>query len=325
MRKALNKVTLCGRVYEHNLALKTVQDQSKASYGTEFINGTLDIATDDACLNIVQVHFTYVTETTKAGKKNSTFGVLKNIIDGKTVLADGKDAALCVKVDTAIGLNDFYSNRSGEETLVSAKRCEGGFASIVKTLPEEKDRNKFECDMLINGTRFVEADEEKHINEDYLVVKGAVFDFRDGILPLEFIVKSKGGIKYFESLDASPKKMTFTKVWGIINCSTVVTKKEEESAFGEAMVKEYTSTRREWLVTGTSKPDAVYEIGDEKNGITEEEIKKAIANREVYLADVKKRQEEYQANKNSAIDNEIPFGNGKSVATATAAEGGFNF
>lgn len=320
MRKALNKITLSGRVYDHKLALKTVQDSSKASYGTEFINGTLDVATDEACLNIVQVHFTYVTETTKAGKKNATYTALKSIIDGKTVLADGKDAAVCVKVDTAIGLNDFYSTRNGEEQLVSAKRAEGGFVSIVKTLPDEKDRNKFECDMLINGTRVVEKDEEKNIAEDYLVVKGAVFDFRGAILPVEFIVKSKGGINYFESLDASSKNMTFTKVWGNINCSTIVTKKEEESAFGEPMVVEYTNTKREWIVTGTSKPDSVYEIGDEKNGITADELKKALADREVYLADIKKRQEEYQASKNTAA--ETPFATN---AKAPASEGGFNF
>jgi len=320
MRKALNKVTLSGRVYDHKLALKTVQDSSKQSYGTEFINGTIDIATDDACLNIVQVHFTYVTEMTKQGKKNATYTVLKNIIDnGKTVIADGKDVALCVKVDTAIGLNDFYSTRNGEETLVSAKRCEGGFVSTVKTLPEEKDRNKFECDMLINGTHVVEKDEEKNIAEDYLVVKGAVFDFRGAILPVEFVVKSKGGINYFESLDASPKNMTFTKVWGSINCTTIVTKKEEESAFGEAMVTEYTNTKREWIVTGTSKPDSTYEIGDEKNGITEDEIKKALADREVKLAEVKKNQEEWQTKKNAG--DEVPFGNTK----APAADGGFNF
>ena len=320
MRKTLNKVTLAGRVYESNIALKTVQDQSKESYGTEFINGTLDIATDDECLNIVQVHFTYVTATTKAGKKNATFGVLKDIIDsGKTVVADGKDEATCVKVDTALDLNDFYTSRNGEEVLVSAKRCEGGFVSKVATLPEERDR--FEVDMIINGTKVVEADEEKNIPADYLVIKGAVFDFRGAIKPVEFVVKSAGGIKYFESLEASPSNPTFTKVWGTIVSTTIVTRKEEESAFGEPVVKEYTRTTKEWIVTGTSKAEAVYPIGDEKDGVTAEELKKALADREVYLADVKKRADEWAASKNAAADKEVPFGN----TAAPAAEGGFNF
>ena len=316
MKKAINKITLAGRIYEKNIALKTVQDSSKESYGTEFINGTLDIATDDDCLSIVQVHFTYVTELTKAKKKNATFAVLKNIIDnGKTVVADGKDVATCVKIDTALGLNDFYTSRNGEETLVSAKRCEGGFVSIVATLPEE--RNRFEIDMLINGTRYVEKDEEKNIAEDYLVVKGAAFDFRGGILPIELVVKNKKGIEYFESLDASAKNPTFTKVWGPIHSTTVVTKKEEESEFGEPVIREFTRTTKEWVIIGTSKKDAVYPIGDAEAGITEEDIKKALADREIYLADVKKRADEYAASKAA--------GETSTKAAAPASAGGFNF
>lgn len=315
MRKPINKENISGRIYEHNLVEKVTGETSK-NPGTKFISGTIDVATDDEGLNIVQVHYTYVTEVTKAGKTNNTYTALKNIIDnGKTILTDGKDEATMVKLDTALDLNDFYVNRNGEQTLVKAKRNESGFVTIVNKLPEE--RNTFEFDMLINGTQYVEADEEKNIKNDYLIVKGAIFNFRGDILPVELICKNPGGIKYFESLDASQTNLTFTKVWGTINSETIVTKKEEESAFGEPAVKEYTRNIREWVITGTSKPDLVYEIGDEKNGITEEEIKTALANREVHLADVKKRQEEYQASKNA--------GSTASVASAPAAMGGFSF
>ena len=321
MRKTLNREHISGRIYDHALALKTVQSTESKNYGKEFINGTIDIATDDDCLNIVQVHFTYVTETTSKGNKNATYGALKNIIEnGKTILNDGAENATIVKIDTALALNDFYTSRNGEDTLVSAKRNEGGFVTIIQKMEDADNRNTFECDMLINGTRYVEADPEKNIAEDYLVVKGAVFDFRNAILPVEFIVKSKGGIKYFESLDASPQNMTFTKVWGKINSETIVTKREEESAFGEPAVKEYTRTIREWVITGTSKADAVYEIGDAENGITTEDIKKAMGDREVYLADVKKRQDEYQASRNAGSASSTA-----SAAAAPAAQGGFNF
>ena len=172
--------------------------------------------------------------------------------------------------------------------------------------------------MLINGTKYIEADEERNIAQDYLIVKGATFDFRGGILPVEFVVKNQGGIKYFESLEASAQNLVFTKVWGQINSETIVDRREEESAFGEPAVKEYTRTVREWVITGTSKPDAVYEVGDSESGITEEEIKKALADREVYLADVKKRADEYQASKNSGKTS-------TANAAAPAAQGGFNF
>ena len=236
----------------------------------------------------------------------------------KIVLADGKDAATMVRIDTALGLNDFYTSRNGEETLVSAKRNDGGFVHVTNKLGEEATRNTFEFDMLINGTRLVEADEEKHIDADYLIVKGAVFNFRNAILPVELVVKSADGIKYFESLDASPSNLVFTKVWGKIESQTIVDKREEGSAFGDAAVKEYTRTVREWVITGAAKE--TYEIDDEKNGITTDEIKTAMADREVYLADVKKRADEYQASKAANMSTTAT-----PSAGATAAAGGFNF
>ncbi len=318
MRKPINKEHVEGRVYEHNLAIKTVQNRESANFGKEFIGGSLDIATDEDCLNIVTINFTYVTETTSKGAKNDTYAALKTIIEsGKTVMLDGKDAATMVKVDTALGVNDFYTSRNGQEELVSAKRNEGGFVHIVNKLADEATRSTFEMDMLINGTRLVEANEERNIPADYLVVKGAVFNFRNAILPVEFIVKNEGGIKYFSSLEASNANLVFTKVWGTINSETIVTKREEESAFGEAAVKEYERKVREWVITGTAKE--TYEIGDEQSGITVAEIQKAMSDRETYLADVKKRQDEYQASKNNGTTTNA------GGAGVTAAQGGFNF
>lgn len=317
MKKAINRERVEGRVYDHNLAVKVTGETSKHP-GTEYINGTLDIATDDAGLNVVTVNFTYVTETTSKGNKNETFITLKNIIDsGKTVLADGAENAMMVRIDTALGLNDFYTNRNGQEELVSAKRNDGGFVHSTNKLGDEATRNTFECDMLINGTRMVEADEERHIAADYLVVKGAVFNFRNAILPVEFVVKNPGGIKYFESLDASPTNMVFTKVWGKIESQTIVDKREEESAFGEAAVKEYERKIKEWVITGTAKEP--YEMDDEQNGITLAEVKQMLADRETYLADVKKRAEEWR--NSQATTTAAP----KASANATAAAGGFNF
>ena len=42
MKKAINREHIEGYVYEHNLAIKTVQNTESKNYGKEFINGTLD-------------------------------------------------------------------------------------------------------------------------------------------------------------------------------------------------------------------------------------------------------------------------------------------
>lgn len=318
MRKTLNREIICGRVYEHTLTKKVTGPESK-NPGTEYIGGELSIATDADNLNVVTVHFTYVTATTKKGQTNSTYTALAKIIDeGKTVIIDGSDEATLVKVSTSLGLNEFPSNRNGQEEMVCAKRNEGGFVTILSSLAKENDRNKFEFDMLINGTRRVEADEERNIPEDYVIVKGAIFDFRNAMLPVELVCRNSDGMNYFERLDASASNLVFTKVWGEISSQTIITKREEASAFGEPAVREYSRTIKEWTITGCN-PEP-YELGDETNGITADEIKQCMADREVHLAEVKKRAEEWQSQR-AAANTAAPT----NQATAPAAVGGFNF
>ena len=309
MRNMINRTHIEGYVYEHKLE-KRVSGENSKNPGTEFIMGTLSIATDEECLNIVPVHFTYVTATTAKGNSNATYGVLKNIIDGVigNVMDNGKENAGKVRIDSAIGLNEFYSDRNGTEELVSAKRNEGGFVHTVDVLtPEEKARNTFEVDMLITNVRTVEADEERGYAAK-VVVRGCIFDFRKAVLPVEFSVTNERGMAYFEGLDASPKTPVFTKVWGRQISQTVVNTKEEESGWGEANVQTSSFTRRDWVIVG-SNPEP-YEW-DAEETITAKELTDAMANREVYLASIKKRQDEYKASRNAPA--------------ATTTTGGFNF
>ncbi len=310
MKNVINATHIEGLVYEHSLELR-VSGQNSKNPGTEFIMGNLNIATDDDCTNIVPVHFTYVTATTSKGNTNATFGVLKNIIDGNvgTVMANGKDKAGKVRIDSAIGLNEFYSDRNGKEELVSAKRNEGGFVHMVDAIaPDEKTRNTFQADMLITSVTRIEGDEEKG-TKDKVTVRGCIFDFRKAVLPIEFSVTNDRGMEYFEGLDASAKSPVFTKVWGRQISQTVTNKKVEESAWGEANVRETVTTRRDWVITGCN-PEP-YEW-DSEDTITAKELTEAMANREVYLAGVKQRQDEYKASK-------------AATPAAAPATGGFNF
>ena len=260
MRKAINTERIEGRVYQHSLVVKTVANQTSANYGKEFIAGDIEVAVDEAGLNVIPVHFTYVTPTTNAGGENRTFTALKRILDGgKTWITDGKDEALKVRVDTSIALNDFYTQ---DGNLVSTKKNEGGFVTIVSELGPENERNTFTADMLITGVSRVEANPEKNIDNDYVVVKGAIFNFRNDLLPMEFKVKNENGIKYFEGLGASNSNPVYTKVWGNIISETSTTTQEVESAFGEPAVRTYKNTNKEWVITGTAK--VPFDFGDEK-------------------------------------------------------------
>ena len=310
MKRMINQSHLEGYLYEHALELRESGPNSK-NPGTKFIMGTVSIATDDACTNIVPVHFTYVTATTAKGSTNATFTTLMNIVDGKygTVMANGKDNAAKLRIDSAIGLNEFYTDRNGQEELVSAKRNEGGFVHLCDALNEDETaRNTFKCDMLITGVKEVEADEEKKLPAK-AIVRGAIFDFRGALLPVEFSAVNPGAINYFVGLGASQANPTFTCLWGRQVSETVVRQLVTESAFGEDEVREVKNTRKDFVITGAAKETYVW---DDESTITAADLTKAIADRETYLATIKQRQDEYKASK-------------AAPAAAAPAKSGFNF
>lgn len=311
-KKMINTTHIEGLLYEHKLELRESGPKSK-NPGTKFIMGTIDIATDDACTNVVSIHFTYVTEKTAKGSTNATFTTLMNIIEGKfgSVMEHGQNKAVKLRIDSALALNEFYTERNGVEELVSAKRNEGGFVHVADSLNEDETvRNTFKCDMLITGVKEVEADEEKGLPAK-AIVRGAIFDFRNSLMPVEFSAVNPNAIKYFVGLDASNANPTFTCVWGRQVSETIVKKIVEESAFGEASVREVKNTRKDFVITGASKETYLW---DEEGVLTAAEVAEMVAARETYLATMKQRQEEYKAQKAA-----------EAATPAAPAAGGFHF
>lgn len=310
MKNMINRTHIEGTLYEHDLQKRVTGENSK-NPGTEFIMGTVSIATDNAKTNIVPVHFTYVTATTAKGNANATFTVLNDIIEGKLgSIMGGSTTPASLRIDSAIGLNEFYTDRNGAEELVSAKRNEGGFVHTTPTVAEdEKTRNTFEADMLITNVRVIEEDEERKLPAK-AIIKGAIFDFRKSLLPVEFSATNPNAMAYFEGLGASDKEPVFTRVKGRQVSETITRTITEESAFGEPSVREVTSSRKDWVVTWAQGDPYVW---DDESTITAAELTEAMANREVYLAGVKQRQDEYKASK------------GQATTAATPAKAAFNF
>lgn len=311
MKTMINKTHVEGLLYEHTLELKTSGPNSKTP-GTEFISGTISIATDNAGINIVPVHFTYVTAKTAKGKDNQTYATLSSILDGTfgSIMKSGKENAAKLRIDSAVDLNEFYSDKSGKEELISVKRNEGGFVHIADIIAEdEKTRNTFECDMIITGATRIEANEEKQTPEK-VIIKGAVFNFRGELLPVDFSATNANAMNYFEGLSATNQEPVFTKVWGR-QLSEVITKTiTEESAFGEDSVKEVKSTRKDFVVTGAAKEPYAW---DDSTSILASELAEAMTARQTKLATMKQRQDEYRASK------------GATAPGAAPAQGGFNF
>ena len=312
-----NAVHIEGLVYQHDLKKKVSGPNSK-NPNTPFINGTIDIATDDALTNIVQIHYSYVTPTTKKGNPNPTYELLNNIVEGVvgSVMAHGADKAGKVRIDTAIGVNDFYTDRNGKSELVSAKRNEGGFIHLATAdmNADEKARNTFECDIVLTNVIDVDANEEAN-TEAHVILRGFVFGFGNALVPVDFIANNPVAMDYFRNLEATPNTPVFTRVKGRQISQTIVTKTVEESAFGEPSVKEVRKNRKAHVVFWAQSEPYLW---DDESTITAKDLTDLKAARDLHLATVKKSQEEYAANKGNAIP-------AASAAVAAAAKAGFNF
>lgn len=315
MRKMLNKESIMGYVYQHKLEVKTVKNEKSKNYGTEFIGGDLFVAVDEEGLNVLPIHFSFVTEFNKNGNANLTYTALKKIIDTpeKTWIMGGKENAFKVKVDTNLELND-YINQEGKR--VSAKRNGGGFVTLVDDFGAG-DRNKFEMDMVITKVTHHDANPERTYDTDCTYLKGAVFDFRNALLPVELVVRTPEGMAYFENFEVSDSNPLATRLWGEINCKTIRHEYTEASAFGAPSVRTVETKSREWLVTGAGQ--APYDFGDE-TFMTTDELIKAMQDREIHWAEIKQNQDAYNATRNNTAS---AFGSGASVSAVKPGQFSF--
>lgn len=323
----INTEKIEGYVYSigssFNQLSERVTGENSKHPGTKYIAGDLDIAVDETGLNVITVHYTYVTETySKSGSVNNTYIALKKILDNpdKIWINGGKDNAFKVQcTGVALALNDFIA---ADGSKVAAARNENGFCTIVNELGPENERNTFAADMLITKVTHIDANPEKNIEKDYSTVSGAIFGYGQTpvLLPISFVVRNEMGMNYFEDLDVNPSNPIFTKVWGKINCMTIRTERTEESAFGEAAVQTYERKSREYVITGTAK--VPYDFGDDQV-LTTADVNKMTQDRQVMLAEIEKRHNERQSAK---ANGGISF-NPSPAATNNQAvpEGGFIF
>jgi len=311
MKKTINQTYIEGYVYSHKLELKVSGPNSK-NPGTNFIKGSLDIATNEDCSNTITVNFTYVAEKTKAGQKNATYDILSRIINRQlfNVIEDGKEKAAKVKINSAFGLNEWFDKETNE--LVSRMINDGGFITLVSNFEKSEDqRNSFKVDMLITKVNRKEANEEKDEPEK-MMVKGYIFNFRKEILPVEFVVFNEKAMNYFEDHDFSTSPM-FTQVGGSQESRVFKKTEIEESAFGDDIVNEVTRYRKATVIKFAKKEPYEWDSED----LSAAEVKEAIANRELMLATKKKEREEYL----KSVEASTPA---TPVATPVAA-GGFTW
>ena len=310
-----NTVYVEGYVFNASLFENVTGPNSKVP-GQEYINGTVNVATDEDCINIVSVRYTFVTPTWKSGKENETYTILKGLINGDpTVEKNGKDAATKLRIQGDVEVNDFMG-RDGN--MVETKQVRGGFTHYANDGFRDK-RNNFETDMLITNTRIMEVEGQ----DDYMNLDGYVFNFRGDLIPVTYSLTNKAGIDYFDKMDISINNPYLVYVWGKIVSTTQKIEHEVETAWGAPQVEYTTRTLRMWQIDGCS-PEAY--PWDDDSTITVAEFKQGLANREQQKAEAKARAEARNANNNPSgfptstkeIENELPFG-APTTSSPTAA------
>lgn len=286
MKKMINRSHIEGLIYESSLEEQTAGVNAK-NPGSKYISGTISVEISES--NIVPVSV-FEAEFTQAGATNKKYANMKNLISIPTVVKDGKEKATKIRIDSALALNDWY-RPDGE--LISTLRNFNGFFHIV-TDNKYTPSATFDTDIFITS---VSDDMAKNEDGDmeptgYLVVNGFIFDFMNRIMPVKYIVEDPKGIEYFRNIE--PR--TFTRVWGKIVTQNIITKRVEESAFGEDKIVEFINSRRKYIIIGAlSTP---YEIETDET-LKVSEVQDALAARNVALAALKAKNEQNK-NKNTA-------------------------
>lgn len=285
---------------EREMLKECISGPNATHPGTQYIRGTLNVATDDEASNVVTIWFQYVPKVwpAKNGKperENPTYTELARLIDtAKTFESDGV-AATKVRVSGNLDVNDFYT-REGE--LASPKRIRGGFVHVLNG-PISSNPATFDIECILSQA----INKEVEDGDDYLTLKGYTFDFRNAVLPFEVNVRIPAAIAYFEGQDISNTNPLVTNIKGNIVSAIVNKEVEVESAFGEPVIEVSTRTVRTWDVTWAAKEPMEW---DDESSITKVEFKKCLQEREDMLAAEKKRQDEWKASQGSSFSAVTP-------------------
>ena len=290
MKQMTNEIQIQGYVFSfggNGLFHNTVNNPDSKMNGIDYINGTINVATDEDGANVVPVRFNFVTEKYgKSGKENPSWGVLNDIEDGdKTWEVQGKEGAYKIRLTCSASSNPFVGQ---DGKMVDRPSINVNFAHPANNGFNENQRNTFKFDMVMVNFAMREVED----GDDYGIINGYVFDsYRKEATPVSLVVHMPEAISYFEGLDASTTNPVFQTVWGNIVSTTIRREQEVESAFGAPQITYTTSTQREWVVTGAATDPG--EFGDEAV-ITEDELVECLNNHENVIAAAQKRYDDKQ-------------------------------
>jgi len=289
IREALNEVFIEGILKEKNLELTTINGENGKQ---DVIRGEVVISTSSNSEHKVRI---FANKLTKEKKDNPIYKGLVTVMDEYMSIADvlklGQSADTATKVRITkgrLGLNEYYTPA---EELKSFPAVSTNFLNRVDETKGYNPKAEFTLEMFFKSMK----KEVKNSEETgRVIVEGIIPMYGGAVAPITFIVADSDTVDYLETNYEVGKT---GKVWGeIIN--TVETTVKIEKGFGKAKEKTITNTLHELTLTGGEEEQ--YDEEDEKS-YSVDIIKKAMAERDIYLDELKK--------KSKKDGNKAPTGN----------------
>lgn len=271
IRQAENRIFIEGLLSEVNIEEKDIK-------GKPAITGNVVIKTSATEEHEVNV-FSYKYK--KDGTENGIYKGLVTVMNEYKSMAEvGKEEADRVRITTGqLGLNEYFGQ---DGQLKSYPKISSSFINRLKPSEELNPKAEFEVEIFVQSVvPEIKNDEET----GRVIIKAYIVEYGGKIFPFSFIVENEEAIPFVEANYESGKT-----VWIAGDIINKVEKKvvKKETAFGKDKEREVTNTTREYVVTGGDMPF------DEENAkaYNIDEIKKALAERELSLEELKNKKSE---------------------------------
>jgi len=294
-----NEVSVVGIVKENKLEV----DASK-------VNGSLVIQYGDAADQQAEVKV-YIGRKKADGEDNKNYDKAvdwaNNIVSVAKATEDKPASTVRISgkgnFTPSIRLNEFFNDNT--KTIVSNVELSLGFSNIyVGDIP--KDQFKAQFDMVVYLTKAPTREDKG--DTEILNVEGLFVDYKGAVKPVQFVVEDDELIDGIEECE----KGSTVNFWGSCKVAQITEVKKKESGFGgKAKTEETVTTIRQLLIEGGDPIDE-----DDKRAIDSSFIKKALAEREIYLESLANKLEKETKTKtkggfgggvSSSKSNDIPF------------------
>lgn len=269
MRQAENKVFIEGLLSEVDINEITYK---KNGVDVKALSGSIKVRVDqenkDGSITTLEipVHL-FANELNSKGEPNSAFKSTRTIMDSFTSIASGgEEKATAVRISGSsaqIVMNEYYDKNGN---FVSYPRIRGSF---VNSIERSKMIPKAEFDVEFVVAKVEDSVDREGMPDGRLKIMGIVPQYGNKVDVMPFYAINPNAITFIKSYWAEGNTV---KMHGTINFTSTVSEKVEEVAFGDPIVKHFTTNVSELIGTAGTNPlegDLAFDNNEIKAALTQ--------------------------------------------------------